>query len=300
MRTSKSQMAKFQFYLIYYFLSILALFPLRILYFFSDFWFLMIYYVFGYRKNVVTENLKFAFPEKDSKEIKTITRKFYIHLCDYLFESIKILHISKAEINQRFTFKNFEIFDELYIENKSAVLVSAHQGNWEWMIDAESKIKHKFLAIYKPLANKSFDKVLRNIRTKYAIGGELVAMDDIYKLLVSQKHQKQKTVTWFLVDQSPPKSYPFWIDFLNRETPFYAGPAKIARKFDQALVFMEINKLKRGYYEAEFSMLVSNPKDFTEEEIIEKYVRRIEAGIKRQPEYWLWSHRRWKHKKEML
>lgn len=293
-------MAKFRFYLIYYFLRLFALFPLSVLYFFSDFWFFVIYQVFGYRKKVVRENLKFAFPEKDQNEIKTICRNFYIHFCDYLIESIKILHISRAEINQRFKFKNFEIFDELYLENKSAVLVSAHQGNWEWMIDAESIIKHKFLAIYKPLADKNFDKLLKNLRTKYAIGGEMVAMDEVYKRLIIQKQKKQNTVTWFLVDQSPPKNYPFWIDFMNRETPFYTGPAKISKKFNQPVVFMEINKLKRGYYEAEFSMLISNPNDFTEEEIIEKYVRRIEAGIKRQPEYWLWSHRRWKHKKELL
>lgn len=291
-------MYKIRYFIIYNLLSVVAWLPFAMLYFVSDLAFLLVYYLIGYRKQVVFDNLRYAFPEKNEKEINAIARKFYIHFCDYLFESVKIIHISNSEINRRFVYKNIGILDDIFHQNKSVVLVSAHQGNWEWMIGVESKIEHKFLAVYKPLLNKDFDKLLKKIREKFAGGAELIAMDEIYKKLLTQKQKGQKCVSWFLVDQAPPKKHPYWIKFMNRETPFYNGPAKIAIKFDQPMVFMEIHKLKRGFYEAEFSMLTENPTLMSEDKIVEQYVRKIEEGIRKQPEYWLWSHRRWKHKKE--
>ncbi|MCF8367346.1 MAG: lysophospholipid acyltransferase family protein [Bacteroidales bacterium] len=294
----KNQLSKIRFYLLFSFLAGFAFLPFKALYLLSDLWFLIIYYLIGYRKKVVHENLRFAFPDTSEEERKSIARKFYVHFCDSVFESIKTLHITKKEIDRRFKYKNIEIFDKIYNEDKSAILVSAHQGNWEWMIGIEPKIKHNFLAIYKPLKDEVFDDLLKNLRTKFANGSQMVAMNDIFRMLVSEKQQNRKNVSWFLVDQTPPKNYPFWTTFMNRETPFYNGPAKIAMKFNQPIVFMEITKLKRGFYEAEFSMLVEYPTQCSEEEIVEKYVKRIEAGIRKKPEHWLWSHRRWKHKKE--
>lgn len=292
------QMTKIRFYLIYYFLILFAFLPFWAIYLLSDIWFVLVYYLIAYRKKIVLDNLRHAFPEKNETEIKAIARKFYIHFCDAMFESIKILHITKKAIDRRFVFKNIEIFDEIYSRDKSAVLVSAHQGNWEWMIGIEEKIKQHFLAIYKPLNDQAMDALLKNLRTKFARGSQMVAMDDSFRVLLSEKQKNRKNVSWFLVDQSPPKNYPFWTVFMHRETPFYTGPAKIARKFNSPVVFMEIKKLKRGFYEAEFSMLVEEPTQFTVEEIVDKYVRRIEAGIRKKPEHWLWSHRRWKHKKD--
>lgn len=288
-------MKTISFHAVYHLLRLLALLPLRFLYFLSGLTYCIIFHLIGYRKKVVYSNLEHAFPEKSHAEIHNLARKFYRHFCDSLFESVKILGISKAEINKRFVFKNIEIFDELFQSGKSIVLVSAHQGNWEWMIDTQSKIRHKFLAIYKPLANPNFDKMLKKMREKFAYGAETIAMDNIYRTLIKHRQQKILTVTWFLTDQSPPKEYPFWIDFMNRETPFFTGPARIAIKFGQPVVFMHIRKLKRGYYEAEFSLLADKPETFTEEKLTEHYVRKIEAGIREQPACWLWSHRRWKH-----
>jgi KDO2-lipid IV(A) lauroyltransferase len=281
-------------------LRFIALFPLPVLYFFSTFYYFLSFYLIRYRKKVVAENLTYAFPEKSGPEIQKIAKGFYQHFCDSLFESLKVLGMSNQELNKRFRFKNLEIFEEIFNSGKSIVLVSGHQGNWEWMIGIQMKIQHKFLAIYKPLADPNFDRILKEIREKFANGGELVAMNDIYKVLIKHRQQEIKTATWFLADQTPPKDYPFWTHFMNRETPFFTGPARIARKFDQPVVFMHIKKIRRGYYEAEFTKLVEAPKLLSEAQIAEKYIRKIEDGIREQPEFWLWSHRRWKHKKESV
>ncbi len=290
-------MKKLYFHLIYYLLRFIALFPLPVLYFFSTFYYFLAFYLIRYRKEIVVKNLTHAFPEISGPEIQKIAKGFYQHFCDSLFESLKILGMSNRELNKRFSFKNPEIFNHIYQGGKSVVLVSGHQGNWEWMIDIQSKIRHKFLAIYKPLADPVFDLLIKNIREKYANGGELVAMNDVYKSLIKHRQEDIKTVYWFLADQSPPKEYPFWMNFMNRETPFFTGPARIAKKFGQPVVFMHIRKIRRGYYEAEFSKLVEDPKLFSEAQIAEKYIRKIEDGIREQPECWLWSHRRWKHEK---
>ncbi len=288
------------FYLVYALLWVVTFLPLRVLYLFSDLLFYIIFHLIGYRKNVIYENLRFAFPEKEKKEIDEIAKKFYIHFCDNLIESAKILHISKAELNRRFRFRNIELLNDLFDENKSVVLVSGHYGNWEWMIDAQSKTKHKFMAIYKPLVDENFDRMIKNLRMKYANGAEMISMNNIYKSILTENRAGQKIITWFLADQTPPQNYPFWIDFMNRETPFYSGPAKVSKKFNCPVVFMQINKINRGNYETTFSMLVEDPKIFSEKEIIEKYVRKIEEGIKQRPQYWLWSHRRWKHNQENI
>lgn len=291
-------MKKLSFYVVYFFLQLIALLPFGAIYRLSDFAYFIIYRIAGYRKKVVFSNLRHAFPEKSPIEIQIIAKDFYRHFTDTLFESVKILNISKAEINRRFVFKNPDIFEKYFQAGKSIVLVSGHQGNWEWMIDIQSKISHKFLAIYKPLLDENFNNLLKKLREKYADGGELVAMNDVYKSLLRHKRQQVLTASWFLVDQSPLSDYPFWIDFMNRETPFFTGPAKISKKLGFPVLFMQIRKLKRGFYEADFSVLANNPASYSEEEIVEKYVRKIEDGIREQPAFWLWSHRRWKHQKK--
>jgi KDO2-lipid IV(A) lauroyltransferase len=252
-----------------------------------------------YRRNVVAENLRFAFPEKSTGERSEIEKAFFHHFCDFLFESIKTLHLSKAQFKKRFIFINPEILNNYHQKNKSVVLVSGHYGNWEWMASAEEYIKHKYLAIYKPLANKQYDRLIKNIRKKHTSIGEMVSMNDTYKVILQHERNKQLFVTWFLGDQSPPKDYPLWIKFMNRETPFYSGPEKIAKKFGHAVVFMNIKKAKRGYYEVEFIPMFDDPKSTAENEITIAHVKMLEDIIRKKPEYWLWSHRRWKHTRDI-
>jgi KDO2-lipid IV(A) lauroyltransferase len=163
------------------------------------------------------------------------------------------------------------------------------------MVSLPSKLEHKFSALYKPLSNKYFDKLIINLRSKYATG--MVPMNDTFKVMLDYKRKNELIITWFLADQTPPRETEYWTRFLNQETPVFLGTEKIARKLNHAVVFMDIHKLKRGYYQAEFTLLFENAKDTKEYEITEKHTKYLENIINQKPEYWLWSHRRWKHKR---
>ncbi|NCA86059.1 MAG: lipid A biosynthesis acyltransferase [Clostridia bacterium] len=283
------------FWLFYIFLWFLTLLPFRLLYFISDLFFLILYYLIGYRKKVVFGNLQLAFPGINEKEKTKIARKFYHHFCDQFIESAKILHLSKEHLDKRFVYENPELFDDFYKNHKSVVLVLAHYGNWEWLVNMQPKIKHRFLAIYKPLTDVHFDKLMHRLRTRFLDPDQVVPMNSIYRRLLRDHKAGILNITWFLVDQSPPRDYPFWIKFMNVETPFFQGPARTARRLGQPVVFMDISKPRRGYYKAKFTTLVSDPQTMTEEQITQKYVEAIEQEIRQRPELWLWTHRRWKH-----
>ncbi len=288
----------FGFYFIYSIIWLFALLPLRVLYLFSDFFYLLIYYIFQYRKKVVYENLRHAFPEKGEAEITKIAKSFYRHFCDLILETLKIIHFSKAQIDSRFHYKNVEIFDKLFDEGKSVVLISGHYGNWEWTLTLPTKVRHKSMPVYKPLADERFDKLINTIRGKFITNGGLIPMSSAFKKVIEAETNHEKIVMYFLGDQTAPKHSKIWISFMNRETPFYSGPEKIARKFDHTVVFMNIDKVKRGFYEVEFIPLFDNPTKTEELEITKKHVAMLEGFIRKRPELWLWSHRRWKHQKE--
>ncbi len=288
-------MSKIGFWLVYAFLWLLMLLPLRLLYILSDLLFLIIYYLIGYRKKVVFQNLRIVFPDISDKEIKDIARKFYHHFCDQFIESAKILHLSKKNLDKRFVYENPEILDDFYKKNQSIVLVSAHYGNWEWTVNIQPKIKHRFIAIYKPLSDVNFDRLMHKLRTRFFDADQVVPMSNIYRRMLHDHKAGILNLTYFLVDQSPPRDYPFWTNFMGLETPFFQGPARTARRLGQPVVFLHIGKQRRGHYRLKFTTLVSDPGIMTEEEIARKYVEAIESEIRQQPEFWLWSHRRWKH-----
>jgi Kdo2-lipid IVA lauroyltransferase/acyltransferase len=276
---------------------LLTLPPLRILYFLADLVFLLLCYVFQYRRKIVLSNLRLVFPEKTESEIARIALDFYRHFSDHIIESFKLLHFTKADLNRHFYYENIDLLNNLLDEGKSIVLVSGHIGNWEWMVNIQSHLRHKYLAIYKPLMNKNFDRLVKHMREKFSVTGELVTMTNIYKRILQHEKEGIVTATWFLADQSPPADYPFRTEFFGVETPFYSGPAKLAKKFNYAVVYLEITKLRRGYYRAGFRLINDNPGLSKEDEIVKSYVEAIEESIKNQPETWLWSHRRWKHSK---
>ena len=286
------------FYFIYSILWLFTLLPLPVLYVFSDILYLLIYYIFGYRKKVVFDNLRHAFPDKNEKEITKIAKKFYLHFCDLIFETFKIIHFNKKHVNRRFRYKNIELFEKYFNEGKSVVLISGHYGNWEWTLAFPAQVKHKSLPVYKPLADERFNILINKIRGKFIGRGGLVSMNEAFKRVIEEERNHEKIVMYFLGDQTAPKSSKLWINFMNRETPFYSGPEKIARKFNHAVVFMNIDKIKRGYYEAEFIPLFDNPAKTEELEITKKHVATLEHFIRKRPELWLWSHRRWKHQKD--
>lgn len=284
-------------YIVYAFVRIISFLPLSVLYVFSDIIFLFVYHVFAYRKKVVTTNLENSFPEKSSKEISEIRKEFFHHFCDSFMETVKLWTISEKDIKRRCKFLNLEVLENLISNGKSIVLVSGHYGNWEWLSSFPRWIDINFLPIYKPLHNKVFDKMFYQSRSRF--GSKPLAKDDTLRTMISYRNQNKYTATGFIGDQTPKKdNINYWTTFLNQDTPIFQGTERLAKKLDQAVVFAHMKKIKRGYYETEFILLFDKPKETAEFEITEKHTRVLEDIIKEDPAYWLWSHKRWKHKKE--
>ena len=285
------------FYLAYSFLWVVTWLPLRMLYIFSDLFFLLVYYIVGYRKKVVRENLKNSFPEKSEKELRKIERRFYLHPCDSFIEWIYPLHRSAEQMSKYYKFKNPEVINDIYKEGKGVVGVLGHYGNWEYLSLAPQHIHHKVWAIHLPQNNKYFNNLINNLRSKYGVN--MMTTAESFRKLLQEAKAGEITLTYFLTDQSPHKDkIKYWTTFLNQETPVFLGAEQIAKKLDMAVVFFDIQKVKRGHYEVEFKLLAKNPREYPEHAITELHVRALESRIQQDPAWWLWSHKRWKHKRK--
>jgi KDO2-lipid IV(A) lauroyltransferase len=282
--------------ILYYLVIIpISLLPLSLLYLLSDFLFFIIYRIIGYRTSVVFNNIKNSFPEKSKQEQLEIQRKFYHHLCDLIVESLKTFTISQKEVLKRVTCKNPELIDEYFNQHKSVIIAGGHYNNWEIFAVAVDKIiKHKTIGIYKPLTSKYFDKKMRETRSKYGL-----LMIPTYEV----KHYLDKyiavpTATIFGFDQSPSNPHKaYWTKFLNQDTAVLYGTEKIAREYNYPVLYGRINKESRGHYSFEFFKVTDNPKDTAPGEITEYISKALEKDITAIPQYWLWSHKRWKHKR---
>ncbi len=291
------RMSTIAFYLALPFLYLISLLPFPIFYMVSDSIYFLLYRVIGYRKKVVYENLKNSFPEKSHEALKKIEKEFYHYLCDLFLETLKTLTISKEEAIKRCALNNNtqRIFKELYDQKKSCILVMGHYGNWEWAGNSFSLINPQQLyVIYHPLTNKHFDKLMYDMRTRF--GSKLYAMKDTMREMIRNRNEINATA--FIADQTPSPENAYWTRFLNQDTPVFWGTEKIAQKLNYPVVYVTVNKLKRGYYEVNTEYLVQEPKHTAEGEISELHTRKLEKDIIAQPEIWLWSHRRWKHKRK--
>jgi Kdo2-lipid IVA lauroyltransferase/acyltransferase len=276
-------------------LKLVSKWPMSILYLASDVMFPVVYYVFRYRRDVVTSNLINAFPEKTNRERSLITKRYFRHLCDLVVETLKTPSFSPDEISERMIVRNPEVLNAFFDHDKSVIVLAMHYGNWEWLLNMPLSLKHHHYFVYKPLENEIFDRFFNRVRERF--GGETVSMSLILRKLLNAEKEKITVLTWLAADQAPPWNHPFWTYFLNQETMFFNGPAKLAQRFNHPVFFQQVRKLKRGYYETWFELLVENPLELTEESIIVKYVKKAETVIRNSPEYYLWSHRRWKYKK---
>lgn len=267
---------------------------MRFLYIFSDILYFFGEYIIRYRKDIIYKNLKNSFPEKSEKEIKLLSKQYTKHLCDYILETIKLIHMSGEELDKRVQFHNTEIFSKLYEQKKNVALVSGHYGNWTWMIRFPLKLKHKPTVLYRTITNKYFDLFEKNNRERY--GAITIPTENAYRELLKLHKNKELFLTWFIVDQWPPKPHNYWTTFLNQETPVFLGPEKIAAKVNAAVVYMEMKKIKRGFYQVYFTLLCDNAAEYPKYEVTEMFTKRLEQTIREKPDYWLWSHKRWKHK----
>jgi KDO2-lipid IV(A) lauroyltransferase len=290
-------MKKIGFYLFYILVRLVSLLPFPLIYGISSAFYPLIYYVFPYRKKTVFKNLRNSFPEKNEKEIKKIARDFYKHLCDSFLESVVYGFKPIDQMLRRFRVINPELCNELYKKKKSISLMMAHYGNWEYAAFLPAYIKHLNLAIYKPLRNKHFDQYVRKNRER--IGVQAVALEKILKNLILYQQKDRPTITYFIADQRPLMAkIQYWTTFLHQDTPVVMGPEKIAHHFNHAVLFLQIKKVKRGYYEAEFIKIADEANNLEKYEIIENYHSILEKLIREEPAFWLWSHNRWKHDKE--
>lgn len=281
--------AKFAYYCLVLPLSYL---PLRILYILTDLFYLLLITVVPYRKKVVEQNLRRSFPTKTNSEIKKIKRQFYRHFCDLLAEGIKNLSISKSSLTSRFVVKNPELMDKLYNQHKSVILVSGHYNNWEWLITSQNFLfPHQAMGIGMPMTSKFWDKKINERRQRF---GMKVIHSKNFKEEI-QKYSKHPIAILTLADQSPGDSRKsYWMEFLHQPTAVLFGTEQMAHEYDFAVVFFAIRKVKRGHYEMELKLLTDEPSTCKWGEITEQHVHLLEKEILSQPQYWIWSHKRWK------
>lgn len=267
--------------------------PLSVIYFLSD----ILYWVFRlvpYRKKVIIQNLKNSFPEKSNQEINQLCIAFYHHFTDILAEGVKNLSISREELMKRYKVKNPELMENFYKQGKSVVLVSGHYNNWEWLISAQNFLfPHQAIGIGMPLSSKFWDQKINERRQRF---GMKVVHAKNFKEVIEKRNDKPVAILT-LSDQSPgdaTKSY--WMSFLNQPTAVLFGAEMMAHQYDFPVVFYHTRKIKRGYYEMELESICEDPKQSQWGEITELHTRQLEVVIIEKPEFWLWSHKRWKRK----
>ena len=271
-----------------------AIIPFRVLYWISDFVYILLYKVIKYRRTIVLDNLKECFPEKNSEEIEKLSKTFFHHLADITLESIKSMTISRKSLEKRYKIINPEVADKYFYDNKNILCFTSHYGNWEYgILTIGNILKHKSIAFYLPLSNKYSEKY--GVKRRSRFGTFLIPVQETKKTL-SAEHNRAIAVV-FAADQSPSNTEKaIWVNFLNRNTACIHGPEGYAKKTNYPVLYMKISKPKRGYYSLEFLEIIGEPSEFAASEITKVYMNCLEKDILEQPEYWLWSHRRWKHR----
>jgi Kdo2-lipid IVA lauroyltransferase/acyltransferase len=277
-------------------LHLISLLPFRVLFILSDILHFFIRHVFHYREKVVMTNLENALPEKSEKERKQIADKFYRHLTDLMVENLKLHTISKKQMDKHLKLEGMELINNYYRQGRSIILLAMHHNNWEWCSFMQTQTPHYGLMIYNPLrGNQAMEKFLNQSRERW--GGKCIPVNQSARVALEFHRKKIPTGLWLGADQTPPANSKFWTIFLNQETPFFSGPEKIAAKTNQPVFFQHMTKTGRGYYVANFIPLIEKPAEMKPKDILLTYVHKMEEIIRLEPEHYLWSHRRWKHKR---
>lgn len=287
--------------IVYTAIAFMSLLPFRVLYFFSDSFYLILYHLLRYRRKVVRENLTNAFPTYSITSIVEIEKAYYRHMCDLFVETYKMLGMSEKEMKQRCRFKNMEMVSHFFAKQKSVIGVMGHYGNWEWLsscalwADPVSEANIDVTPLYKPIHNKAIDDLMLKIRRRFK--GNPIPKQDVLRYMVQKRSKKELFFAAFIADQTPNRqNLNFWMQFLNQETPIFLGTERIATKFNLPVISVKVTKPKRGFYEVEFILLTEEPIKLQPGELTRIHTQMLEKQIKERPELWLWSHRRWKYK----
>ena len=289
--------SKLVYWLVYAGMWLLASLPFRVLYLLSDCNYILMYYVGRYRRKVVRGNLKRSFPEKTDKELLEIEHKFYHYLSDYMLEDIKLLRMSADELYRRMIYNNKEQYLEMIDKYGGIVVMIPHYANYEWLIGMGAIMRPEDVPaqVYKPLRDPYLDHLFKHIRSRF--GGFNIPKHSTARELVRLKRQGKKMAVGLITDQWPAgnaNGERYWTTFLGQETAFLTGADRISKMMNFPVFYSEMEKPKRGYCKVDFELLTEHPKEMGEDEITELFARRLEKTIRREPAYWLWSHKRWK------
>ena len=286
---------KLLYYIIYPLWYLLSLLPLGVLYILSDALFHLLYHLLRYRRRIVHKNLVESFPEKSEAEIRQVERGFYHFFCDYIVESLKMMTISPEEMKRRMVFKGIEQFDEVIEAGGSCALYLGHYCNWEWVSSVPLWVtpKAKCGQIYHPIENPEFDRLF--LKQRGRMGAVSIPMNDTLREILRYRSEHQPVIIGYISDQVPHwRNIHHWCDFLHHDTPVLTGTERIVRKVNHAVFYLEMTRVRRGYYEGEIKLITREPQSLPEYEITTRYFQMLEASIRRRPEFWLWSHNRWK------
>lgn len=280
--------------IIYPFILVISILPFRVLYLVSDFIYVLVYHVLGYRKKVVMGNLKIAFPEKSKEELTEIMKRFYSHFLDIFMEMIKTFSISDQEILKRFKLTNPEELDAVMGRNKNILLMSSHYANFEWLFSLNLRVDHRGFAAYKKVKNKYLNNFIVKSRSRF--NTTLVATKEMRDTIAQNDSSNDSFVYGMLVDQSPKliKTH-HWSDFFGVEVPVITGTEMLAKKYDYAVIYIETTKSRRGFYETKMEILSEDPRSLPDYEITDLFMKKLERKIRKEPEYYFWTHKRFKH-----
>jgi len=281
------------FILIYPFLWCISILPFRILYLFSDFVYFIVYRFIGYRKKTVRENIALALPKLTFEERIIIEKKFYRHLCDLFLEMIKTMSISKDEISKRYQFTNIEVYKEIENKGKSIVIMCAHYASYEWAVSLNFHSNFKSFGIYKKIKNPYFDKLVHSIRSKFK--ANLITTKETIPTISTNNKNNILSMYGFASDQSPKANAKnYYAKFMGIDVPVYTSAEMLAKKYNMNVVFLKTKKVKRGYYEATIELLSDNVNEIPNFELTHRFLNLVEKQIYEAPEYYLWTHKRWK------
>lgn len=282
------------FYVIYGLLWLVSKAPFWLLYLISDFLYIVLYKIVRYRVKTVRANLKLTLTHLSFEERKNVEKKFYKHLCDLFLEMIKTMTISKEELNKHFIYTNIELIKSYEAKGKSIIIMLPHYANWEWIINLQSSFNNQGFAVYKKLANKYFNKLFVDIRSRF--GAELISTVETTSRIKNNELSSLKGTYLFLSDQTPPlRGNLHWESFLGVDVPIHMGAEALARKFDMNILYLQLDKINRGYYTATFSEITDDVRNTEKYFPTRIFLDKIEAQVKYKPELYFWTHKRWKH-----
>lgn len=275
----------------------ISMLPFKLLYLFSDIVYFFVYNIIGYRKKTVRENLALALPKLTDNERLIVEKKFYHHMCDMFLEMIKTMNISKDEICKRFVFTNIDMYQEIEKQGKSVAVICSHYASYEWIISMNYYSDFIAYGIYKQIKNPYFDKLVHKIRSRF--NAKLITTKQTVPTIINNNKNNVLALYGFASDQSPKaKAAVHWAKFMGIEVPVHVGAEMLSKRYNMNLLYLNTKKVKRGHYEATLEVLSDNPKEVPNFELTDQYLKLLEKQIYEAPEFYLWTHKRWKYRRE--